>query len=148
MAEYNYSVKGLDPEHSAHAVGRNLNISTKQSVEISKFIRNKNLQRAKTMLKEVMGMKLAVPFTRFNTDVGHKTKIGPGRYPIKACTILLALLDSVENNAQVKGLNTGDLILKHIIPQKAAQEYRHGRRYGRRMKRTHVEVVVEEKKND
>ncbi len=132
-------------EHIAKVVGRDLGISTKQAIQIAKFIRNRKLETAKNMLKEVIDKKRAVPFTRFNRDMGHKAKIGPGRYPIKASKEILRLLLSVENNAQVKGLGTGDLYITRIIPQKGAIEHRHGRRYGRTMKRTHMEIIVEEK---
>lgn len=130
----------------ARVVGRDIGISTKQSMMISNMLRNKSLVKAKNYLKEVMKKKTAVPFTRFNMDMGHKKGgIGPGRYPVKACGIIFKLLESVESNAQFKGLNTNDLYISHIIPQRAAAQHRQGRRPGRKMKRTHLEIVVEER---
>lgn len=146
MTQYNYAVKEYRKEHMARVVGRDLPISTKQSLMIANAIRGKSLIRAKTILGNVIKKKEAVPFTRFNFDIGHKKKIGPGRYPMKACEKILQLLESVESNAQVKGLNTNNLFIAFIIPQKAGNQYKYGRRFGRKMKRTHLEIMLEERK--
>ena len=62
-----------------------LSISTKQSVEIASFIRNRKISQAKSLLSEVINKKRAVPFKRYNRDTGHKPgKIASGRYPEKA----------------------------------------------------------------
>tara|TARA_Y100000034_G_C6675701_1_gene296844 strand:+ start:99 stop:548 length:450 start_codon:yes stop_codon:yes gene_type:complete len=145
MSKYNYSTKEYSKEHMARAIGKDLGLSTKQAIEISKHLRNRKLIDAKKYLQEVIDGKRAVTFTRFNMNVGHKTKIGPGRYPIKASNIILQMLNSVESNAQFKGLNTNEIYIKAIIPQKGAAQYRYGRKFGRKMKRTHLEIVVEER---
>lgn len=132
------------PEHMAKAVGRGLPISTKHAIEICSFIRNKQLSKAKGILTGVMNKKLAIPFKRFNSDVGHKTKIGPGRFPTKASKELLKLLEGVEANAQFKGLNTAELVIGHICAHKARKAWKYGRFRGRQMKRTNVEVIVKE----
>ena len=71
----------MKDEFTAKVNGMSLNISTKQSIEICSFIRNKDLQKAKKILNDVISLKRSVPFRRFNDGVGHKEK-GPGRYPI------------------------------------------------------------------
>jgi large subunit ribosomal protein L22 len=145
MTRQKYAFKDFS-EHTAKAVGRALPISTKQSVEICSFLRNKNLQKAKDILNRVITKKTAVPFKRYNRSMGHKPgKMDVGRYPIKSSKEILDLLESVEANAQFKGLNTASLVIKHICAHKASKQMRYGRQRGRTMKRTHVEVVVEEK---
>lgn len=134
------------PENYATAMGKDLPISTKQSIEICKYIRGKSLQRAKKILEEVMEEKQPIPFTRFTTDLGHKPGIGSGRYPYKASMAILSLLKSVEANAQVKGLSTNNLVIYHISANKASTPWRYGRKRRVKAKRTHVEVVVAEKK--
>ncbi len=57
---------------------------------------------------------------------------------------MLKLLDAAEANAQFKGLNTSLLHIAHLCAHRAGAPVHPGRR-GRTMKRTHVEVVVEEK---
>ena len=69
-----------------------------------------------------------------------------GRYPIKACQHILALLESAESNAQFKGLSTADLIVTHISAQKGPDTWRYGRHIRRQAKRTHIEIILEERK--
>jgi len=134
-------------ENSAKALGKNLGISTKQSINICNFVRGKSVKKAKEMLQKVSEKKMAVPFTRFNMDMGHKTGIGPGRYPIKASLEILAVIAQAEANAQFKGLNTSNLVLNHISANKGVNQWRHGRR--RQMaKRTSIVVMVEEGKTE
>ena len=132
-------------EHSARVIGRDLAISTKQAIEISNSIRGKSLQKSKAFLQRVLKKTDAVPFRRFNRDMGHKPgPIAAGRYPENSTKAIIALLDSVESNAQNKGLDTENLVIASIIPNKASRPSRFGRKRRIRAKRTHVEIVVEE----
>ena len=92
--------------------------------------------------------KQAIPYTRFNFDRGHKKKIGPGRYPIKTVKAILKVLENVESNAQFKGLNTSLLKIVHINSHKASLPRKYGRSRGVNSKRSHVEVIVEEKSEE
>ena len=140
-----YAVQGLNEEHSAKAKSNAVSISTKHCIEICSFIRKKNLQKAKELLKLAIEKKQAIPFKRFTGDTGHKKgKIASGRYPVKACTEILNILESVEANAQFKGLNTSNLVISHICANKASTPWRYGRHIRRKAKRTHIEVVVQE----
>jgi large subunit ribosomal protein L22 len=144
MADYKYSFQGFDEEHMARCLGKDLPISTKHALEISKFIRNKNLQIAKDLLEKISKKKMALKFTRFNHGVGHKKGIGPGRYPVKACEEILKILDIVESNAVFKGFDANSLVIKHISSQRASRPLKYGRRTRGEAKRSHVEIVVEE----
>mgnify|MGYP000318299505 CR=1 FL=1 len=141
---FNYSIKH-DPEKEARAVGLGLRISTKHSVEVCRFLRGMNLQKAKEILRKVIKKEVAIPYKRYSRDLGHKKGIGPGRYPEKVCKELLKLLKDVEANAQVKGLNTANLIIRHISAHSGGKPLRYGRKRGRSAKRTHVEIIVKEK---
>lgn len=129
----------------ARALGVDLPISTKVSIEICNKIRNMKLERAITDLEKVTEKKMPIKFTRFNGDTGHKPGIGPGKYPIKACKEIIKMLKSVQSNAGSKGLDVNSLFIKHVCAQKASKTLHYGRRYGREMKRTHIEVVVAER---
>ncbi len=129
----------------AIAVGKALPISFKQSVEICNFIRNKNINNVKETLQGVIDKKIAVPFKRYDFDLGHKKKIGPGRYPYKASKEIIRLIENVEANAQFKGLNTSNLVIAHISAHKAGKAWHYGRKSRRKMKRTNIEICVEEK---
>ncbi len=143
MAKYNYSTQVK--ENMAKAVLRSAPISTKHCIEICNMLRKKNVEDAKKILTQVINFEKAVPFKRFNGDVGHKPGIGPGRYPIKASQMILDLLGSIEANAQFKGLSTANLQIVHISAQKSSRPLRYGRQRGRLSKRTNIELVVEEK---
>lgn len=146
MTVYGYSTQ-LQGEHTACASGRDLGMSTKASVEICRWIRYRNLQKAKNLLQLVLEKKLAVPYLKFIQDVGHKPGIRSGRYPVKAVKEILTLLESVEKNAVFKNLNVDNLKIVHINAHKASTPMQQGRHGGRVMKRTHVEIVVAEEKS-
>ncbi len=143
MSQYKYSA--TVNEHRARAVGLLMPISTKQSVEICRLIRGKNIQKAKKILTEAKDMKKPIPYTRFTEGAGHKHGIGPGKYPVKACNEILRLLNLVEANAQHKGLDTSSLEIIHICAKKGPKSWHYGRQSRIAMKRTHVEIIVEEK---
>jgi len=124
---------------------RDLPISTKHAIEICNCIRGKNLLKSKKFLEDAKSMKKAVPFKRFKGDVGHKKgKIGPGRYPVKACEAILKLVESLEINAQNKGLDTASLFLKEIVPNRGSNVMRYGRQRRRTRKLTHIFMLAEE----
>lgn len=133
-------------ENCAKAVGLSLPVSQKLSIMVCNFVRNKNVSLAKKHLAEVISKKRAVPFTRFNDDLGHKRGMAAGRYPMNACKNILSLIESAEANAQFKGLSTADLIVVHASAQRGPGAMRHGRHIRRRAKRTHIEIVLEERK--
>lgn len=139
---YKYTTT-VDKNTMAKCVGADLSISTKQSVEVCNKIRGKTVEFAKKYLEAVIEMKQPVEMTRFNKDRGHKKGMGPGSYPIKACTEILALVKSAETNAQYKGL-AGTLSILTIVPHRGKNEWHYGRQRRRKMKRTTVEIVVKE----
>ncbi len=130
-----------DKKNVARASGRSLAISTKHSVEISSFIRNRKLADAKKILEGVIAKKVAVPFNRYNRDVAHKKGIAAGRYPIKAADQILRLIESAEANAQNKGLDVGSLVVERLVANKGPNTRRAGR-HRWSAKRTHVEVML------
>jgi large subunit ribosomal protein L22 len=133
-------------EHFAIAKAINVAISTKQSVEISNFIRKKHIQKAKMLLQEVLDRKKAIPFKRYNRDMGHKPgKIAAGRYPEKSVNEFLRLLNTVQANAENKGLDTKILIIEEIKADKGPQQWHYGRLRRRKMKNTNLFVKVMEK---
>jgi len=140
---YKYS-SSYNKEHMARIVGNSLSISTKASIEICNNLRNKTVGRAKTILKDAMNLRVPILFTRFTNGAGHKRGIGAGKYPVNAAKEILKIIEAVEANAQFKGLNTSNLQICHISAQNAGNVWRYGRHRRRKMKRTHIEVVVKE----
>ena len=135
--------------HSAKVVGRNIAISTKHAIVISKYIRGKKLSWAKEKLAKVLEFEVAVPFTVHNKKIGHrKGDLSSGRYPINATKEVIKLLNSAEANAQNKGLDTDALIISSIIPNLASRPWHYGRQRRTKTKRTHLEITLEEKINE
>ncbi len=132
-------------EKSAIARGLDLPISTKHTIEICNFIRYKTIDHAKKELNLVLQKKLVIPLKRFHKDRGHKKSNGPGFYPKKATKEMINLLNLAEANAQHNGLGS-NLFLKKIVVNKASSPTHAGRKRGH-MKRTHVEIEVEEIEN-
>lgn len=126
----------------AKAYGSNLGISTKVSIEIANHLRGRSTSKAKAILENVLKKKEAIPFKRFTDGVGHKTGIGPGRYPEKASKEFLKLIKQAEANAQNKGLGE-ELKIVHVSANKAPKQMKQGRK---EFKRTHVQLIVQEEK--
>lgn len=132
----------------ATAIATSLPISTKQSVEICSFIRNKTTDKARKLLEQVLEKKIAIPYKRYTGDVGHKRgKIAAGRYPLKAIFAILKLLKAAEANAGIKGLST-PLLIKEIISSQASRNWHFGRHRRRKTKRTHIKITLQETKKE
>ena len=141
-----YKCTFQDKENLAYAVGRDLSISPRHSIEICSAIRHKKLARAKAFLNNVANLTEAVPFRKFTFDLGHKPGTGPGRYPVNAAKAILAVVESAEANAKFKDMNVENLYIAIAVSQKAAMPYRYGRHSRRRAKRTHIEIALKEAK--
>lgn len=129
-------------EKDARVQATSLPISLKQSAEICRAIRDKSYARALKMLERTVEMKECIPYSRFNRGVGHRTKTGPGRFPVKASTYILQVLKSIKANARQKGLDTDSLRIKAAIAKQGPRTPKYGRHRGRTAKRTHIEIVV------
>jgi len=145
-------VKGLDPDRTAIASGRDLRISPKAAREICNYIRGMNLQKAKEVLREVIELKRAIPYRRHKKKIPHRRGLQgfyAGRYPVKAAEAILKVLEAVEANAEFKGLYTDRLKIIHIAAQKGPVIKKYiPRAFGRSSpyfeRLTHIEVAVEE----
>ncbi len=126
-------------ENVVKAYGKDLPISRKHGYELANFLRYKPVNRVVRELEEIIKLKLPVPFRRYNGDVGHKTKIGSGRYPVKAAKYFLKVVKNAINNAKQKGLNIDELYVVHLSTHKASTPLSSGRRH-RSTKRLHVQV--------
>jgi large subunit ribosomal protein L22 len=152
LPSWKYSVQGLDPDKTAIASGRDLRIKPKTAREICNHIKGMKLEEAKTFLVDVIDKKQAVPYYRYRGKVPHRKQLSghdAGRFPEKAAGEILKILDSVEANAEFKGLYADRLKIVHMaahrgrvirkfIPRafgRASPYYKH---------LTHIEVAVEE----
>ena len=140
---YNYTIKAS--VNAAKAVGIALPISRKESVMVCQAVRGMQVAKAKKLLEDVMDLKKAIPFTRYNDNMGHKHGMKSGAFPVSTCQQVLMVLKSAESNAQSKGLSAANLVIKHASAQKGPTTYHYGRQRTK-AKRTHIELVLEEQK--
>ena len=125
--------------------GRNLGISTKHSIAICDFIRNKRADEAIRLLEEVSRIKRAVPM---KGEIPHRKGKGmmSGRYPVNASKEFIKLLKQLIANAIVNGIE----LEKAVIWCKANRAPRPMRRFGRfKFKRSHISlklIIPKEKK--
>jgi len=155
MPKWGYSIieEMLDPEKTAKASGRELKVSHKAAREICKAIKGMMLTNAKQYLRDVAAKKKAVPYMRYNKKLPHRHGLVNafcGRYPIKASTQILHVLESAQSNAENKGLDVDRLRIIHAaasqgIKQKRYTPRAHGRASPKYDTSTHVEIVLDEK---
>ncbi len=136
-------------ERVARSGATNMRISTKNSVEISRFIKGLAVDRAIEYLEDVVTKKKAVPFKRFIKDQAHrKGGMGPGRYPVNAVIEFIKLLKNVKNNAEQKGFEAERLVVDNAQANLCGSSFHRGARsFGRRFsKSTNISITVKEKK--
>jgi len=120
---------------------RGLHISTKYSVAICKFIKNKRIENAITDLEQVLVFKKAVPM---KGEIAHRKGKGmmSGKFPKKATENFIKLLKNLSSNANVNELDNP--VIVEAVANLASRPYG---RFGRiRKKRSHVKIIAREKK--
>ena len=151
MPEFNYAFQNFDPTKHVRAALREKTISHKHAREISSAMKGLSIEKSRDYLLNVINLKRSIPFRRYKNQVGHKSDPGTmsGRYPQKAATEILKLLDNLESNAEYKGMDLDRLkiinatvhkgrILKRFIPRAM------GRATPKNDVLTHVELVAQE----
>ena len=148
--DYSQKVKG---DTIARAKANELNMSPKHSIEIATFIRHQRVNDAIAYLNEVVKLKKAIPFRRFNRNVAHKRGLpgnwDAGRYPVKASKAYIRVLESVKKNAEYLGLDAENLEIIHASAnrgraQKAFFPRAMGRATPKVRESVNVEIVVRE----
>ncbi|MBT3404816.1 hypothetical protein HN832_02205 [archaeon] len=116
-------------------------ISTLDAKFICKFIKGKTIEKAMEDLELVIRKKKAVPMIG---EIPHRKGKGimSGRFPGKASGEFIIILKGLRGNANVNGLEAP--IITEAVANKAARPFG---RFGRiKRKRTHLKIVVTEKK--
>ncbi|KAA6411889.1 MAG: 60S ribosomal L17 [Lasallia pustulata] len=149
-----YAATHIESAKSARSRGSYLRVSFKNTRETAQAINGWKLARAVQYLENVMGHKEAVPMRRYAGGTGRAAQgkqfdVTRARWPIKSAETLLVLLKNAEANADTKGLDTGNLIIKHIqvnqAPKQRRRTYRaHGRINPYMSNPCHVEMILTE----
>jgi len=153
LARFGYSIVGLDETKAVKASLREVNISPKKARELVKGMVGMHIPQAREYLEGVIGMKTAIPFRRYNKEVGHhrgQQGFAAGGHPIKSAKFVLKLLDQLEANADFKGLDAERLRIIHASAQRGRKIPKFipramGRSSPYMRELTHVEVVAEER---
>ena len=139
---------------SSKARGSALRAHFKHCREVCHNIKGMKLPKAKAYLEDVLQFKQAVAFTKFTGGCGRhaqgKLRNAAGskcRWPQKATKIVLDLLKNAEANAEMKGLDVDELIVKHSqanrAPYQRRRTYRaHGRINPYMASPAHIELVL------
>ncbi|KAI4210827.1 MAG: hypothetical protein LQ351_006321 [Letrouitia transgressa] len=166
MVRYAATQSRIPSTKSARARGAYLRVSFKNTRETAQAINGWKLQRAVTYLNNVIGHTEAVPMRRYAGSTGRTAQakhekirelrllgkqfgVSKARWPVKSARFLLDLLKNAEANADTKGLDTGNLIVKHIqvnqAPKQRRRTYRaHGRINPYMSNPCHVELILTE----
>jgi ribosomal protein uL22 len=139
---------------SARSRGSYLRVSFKNTRETAAAISGWKLDRAIKYLENVTELKEAIPFRRFAGSTGRSAQGKPfgtdkARHPVKSAEFLIGLLKNAEANADTKGLDTSNLIVKHIqvnqAPKQRRRTYRaHGRINPYMSNPCHIELILTE----
>ena len=138
-----------DPDTSAKAIGKEMPISPKFTREICGLIRGMKVNTAISTLEGVIALETPVPLKRYNKRVSHKQGVGPGRYPKKAATAVLGVIKSAVANAEYKGLNVDDMVIRTISASRGRvtpghMARAHGRATEWNQDTVNLEVIIEE----
>ncbi|KAH7109613.1 ribosomal protein L22/L17 [Dendryphion nanum] len=149
-----YAATEIENAKSARARGSYLRVSFKNTRETAQAINGWKLERALTYLGNVTEKKEAVPMRRYAGSTGRSAQgkqfgVSKARWPVKSAEFLLGLLKNAESNADTKGLDTSNLIIKHIqvnqAPKQRRRTYRaHGRINPYMSNPSHIEVILVE----
>lgn len=131
--------------HQAKAIGKNLRVSWKDVTEIGRFVKGDLVEDAERKLERVIEKELPVPYTKFDSDVGHRSGGQKGRYPVKAAEEVLEVIRSAKSNAEYEGLNVEGLEVQEFITNQGPRIRTPKRHRGREIKSAHVKVVVGER---
>ncbi|MHB8586013.1 MAG: 50S ribosomal protein L22 [Thermoplasmatota archaeon] len=147
-----YSVQNLDAETTAKALGRDIAVKPKFTVNVCRAIRGMRVAKAKVYLENVIALEQAVPFTIHKRNVKHKSSAGgPGAFPVGSAKAVLRVLKDAESNAEYKGLDPDDLVVWHTAAHRAApiqgmMPRAHGRAGAWNKSTSHIEIVLKERK--
>ncbi len=105
-----------------------------------------SLKSATIVCREVRKRKYVEKAIKFLEDLVEKKVSIRGKYYTNAAKELLKFLKSAIKNAEYKKLSREKLVIAYLAPNKGESFFRARRKsgFGRRMKSTHLSVVLKE----
>lgn len=151
---HSYSFEADNISKAVKSRGAYLRVHFKNTRETAMAVKGMRLKKALAYLGDVTEHKQCVPFRRFRGGVGRTAQakafgLTQGRWPEKSVKFIVNLLKNAQSNAEVKGLNVDQLIVKHVqvnqAPKQRRRTYRaHGRINPYMSNPCHIEIVCVE----
>ena len=157
MPHFGYSFQSYDKTRHVRASIREKDISHKHAREVSVAIKGLSIEKAREFLENVIARKEAVPYRRYKNEVAHRSNIrtgfSAGRFPKKAASEFLKLIDNLESNAEYKGMDLDRLRIVSASVHKGTKLQRfQPRAMGRSSPKfdilVHVELVAQEARHE
>ena len=157
MPHFGYAFQSYDKTKHVRASIREKDISHKHAREIAASIKGLSIEEAREFLENVVSRKEAVPYRRYNNEVAHRSNIRDGffagRFPKKAASEFLKLMDNLESNAEYKGMDLDRLrIVSAAVHKGTKLERFQPRAMGRSSPKfdtlVHVELIAQEARHD
>ncbi|MEM0441463.1 MAG: 50S ribosomal protein L22 [Candidatus Caldarchaeum sp.] len=119
MPLWRYSTTIGEKETEVRASLREVDISPKWAREVCEAIKGLTIPEAKKLLEDVVKQKRMIRYARYKKKRAHhgETK-GPGGYPVKVSRYMLKLIESLEANAEFKGLDPEKTKIVHAVSHK------------------------------
>jgi len=153
-----YSRKPQVSAKSAKAKISDLRCHFKNTFETANVISGMTLRKAQQLYRQVLAKTRCIPFRRYNGKIGRTGQgkewgVTKGRWPRKSVAAMLSLLKNAEANANEKGLNPNNMVIKHVqvdqAPRMRRRTFRaHGRIGPYMCSPCHVQMFMTEKKAD
>lgn len=157
MPHFGYAFQRYDKTKHVRASIREKDISHKHAREVSVAIKGLSIEKAREFLENVIAGKEAVPYRRYKNEVAHRSNIrtgfSAGRFPKKAASEFLKLIDNLESNAEYKGMDLDRLRIVSATVHKGTKLQRfQPRAMGRSSPKfdilVHVELVAQEARHE
>jgi large subunit ribosomal protein L17e len=153
-----YAREPTIPAKAVKSSGSDVRVHFKNTFEVAAAVRGWGLKSAIQYMKDVIAHKRCVPFTRYRYGVGRTAQAKEfgytlGRWPEKSCKVVLGLLQNMQSNAAIKGLDEDKLIISHALVNKAPKGRRrtyraHGRIGPYQNSPCHIEFFCTTKEDD
>lgn len=153
MPQFGYAFQNYDKTRHVRASIREKDISHKHAREIAVAIKGRSIEKARELLQNVIARKEAIPYRRYNNEVAHRSNIRDGffagRFPKKAASEFIRILDNLESNAEYKGMDLDRLRIISAAVHKGTKLKRfQPRAMGRSSPKfdtlVHVEIIAQE----
>ncbi len=119
MPTWRYSTSIGEKDNEVRASLREVDISPKWAREVCKALKGLTIPEAKQLLEQVIKGERMIRYGRYCKKRGHHSQTkGPGGYPIKVSKYMLKLLESLEANAEFKGLDPEKTKIVHAVAHK------------------------------